>query len=61
MQGVSIKTGREVLSLLILSQLVNVDFGCPTACSGRRILGGRVGAVCAGEAVWRGREQKGER
>ena len=54
------KKDREVLSLLILSQLFNVDFGCPTACSGRRILGGRVGAVCAGEAVWRGHERKGE-
>ena len=51
---------REVLSLLILSQLINVDFGCSTACSGRGILRRRVGAVCAGEAVWRGHERKGE-
>ena len=54
------KKDREVLSLLILSQLINVDFGCSTACSGRGVLRGRVGAGCASEAVWRGHERKGE-
>lgn len=52
------KKDREVLSLLILSQLVNVDFGCLANYAESRILRGRVCALRAGNAFSRDREER---